>query len=151
PGDSTLGGGVGTFLATLKTAGNQSLTATDTGGALTGTSAAITVSAAAASHFAVSAPATATAGTAFGFTVTAEDPFNNTDTHYTGTVHFTSSDGQAVLPADGPLSNGTSSFAATLKTAGSQTVTASDAANGAITGPSAAIAVGATAANHFVV
>jgi len=34
------------------------------------------------------------------FTVTAKDPYSNTTTGYTGTVHFTSSDAQAVLPGN---------------------------------------------------
>ena len=33
-------------------------------------------------------------------TVTAVDAYGNVATGYTGTVHFTSSDGQAVLPAN---------------------------------------------------
>ena len=51
-------------------------------------------------------PASATAGSAFTFTVTAEDPYNNTATGYAGTVHFTSSDAAAVLPANATLTNG---------------------------------------------
>src|SRR5205823_1942218 len=120
--------------------------ATDTGNAaITGTSNTVAVSAAAATHFNVIAPATATAGTAFNFTVTAQDQFNNTATGYAGTVHFTSSDGQAVLPANSTLTNGTGTFSATLKTAGNQTLTATDTGNGAITGTSGAIAVSAAA------
>ncbi|HKV05580.1 MAG TPA: hypothetical protein VJO53_10795, partial [Candidatus Acidoferrales bacterium] len=45
-------------------------------------------------------PNPATAGAAANFTVTAKDALNNTATGYTGTVHFTSSDGTAVLPAN---------------------------------------------------
>src|SRR5205085_2398202 len=92
-----------------------------------------------------SAPASATAGSAFNFTVTAEDQFNNTATGYAGTVHFTSSDGQAVLPADSALTNGVGTFSATLETAGSQTLTATDTTNSSVTGTSSTIAVSATA------
>src|SRR5208283_908960 len=121
---STLTNGFGTFSATLDTAGNQTLTATDTtDGSITGTSGAVAVSAAAATHFAVSAPASATAGTSFSFTVTALDQFDNTADGYTDTVHFTSSDGAAVLPADSTLTNGFGTFSATLDTAGNQTLT----------------------------
>src|SRR5205807_613471 len=64
PPDSTLTNGVGTFSATLVTAGNQTITATDTAdSSITGTSNAVAVSAAAATHFAVAAPPAATAGT----------------------------------------------------------------------------------------
>src|SRR5207249_3090770 len=93
--------GVHTFSASLETSGSQTLTATDTAtSSITGTSGSIAVSAAAATHFVVSAPGTATAGTAFSFTVTALDQFNNTATGYAGAVHITSSDGQALLPTD---------------------------------------------------
>ena len=51
--------------------------------------------------FTVTAPASATAGTAFTVTVTAKNGSNATITGYVGTVHFTSSDpGSPVLPAD---------------------------------------------------
>jgi len=152
PANSTLTNGVGTFSATLKTAGNQTLTATDTVTAsITGTSSTVTVSATAATHYAVSAPASATAGTAFNFTVTALDPFNNTATGYAGTAHFTSTDGQAVLPADSTLTNGTGTFSATLKTVGSQTLTATDTVTASIAGTSGTITVSAGAATHYIV
>src|SRR4029077_20968186 len=96
-----------------------------------------------ATHFSVMAPATATTGTPFNFTVTAEDALNNTVTGYTGTVHFTSSDSQAVLPANTTLTSGTGTFAVTLKTGGSQTITATETVNGAVTGSSSGITVSA--------
>ncbi len=111
-------GGVHTFTsgATLKTAGNQTITATDTvTSSITGTSNTVAVSAAAATHFMVSAPTSVIAGTAFSFTVTASDAFGNTATGYTGIVHFTSSDGAATLPADATLTNGVGTFSATLR------------------------------------
>src|SRR5262249_23638650 len=45
-------------------------------------------------------PANITAGAAGSFTVTTTNPDGSTNTGYQGTVHFTSSDSQAVLPAD---------------------------------------------------
>ena len=60
----------------------------------------IVVSVAAAFHFALVAPSIATEGSAFTFTIAAQDQFNNTFRGYSGTVHFSSSDSQAVLPAD---------------------------------------------------
>jgi len=96
-------------------------------------------------NYAVSAPATAPAGTAFSFGVTARNPYTNSnDTAYVGTVHFTSSDPGAVLPADFtfiPEDSGTLSFMATLNTQGSRTITATDTLNGAIVGTSASINV----------
>ncbi len=95
----------------------------------------------AATHFSVTAPATATAGTTFNFTVTALTAANTTATGYTGTVHFTSSDGQAVLPANSALLNGVGTFPAVLNTAGAQTITATDTVTGSITGTSGTITV----------
>jgi sugar lactone lactonase YvrE len=136
--------GVHTFAngVTLVTAANQTVTATDTvASSITGTSGAIGVSAAAINHFLVGAPATAITGTAFSFSVTAVDAFNNPVTSYSGTVHFTSSDSAASLPANSTLSNGTGSYSATLNKSGSQTITAADTVTSSPTGTSPAIAV----------
>ena len=55
PANATLTNGVGTFTAILKTAGSQTLTATDTANSgITGS--AINVNAAAASQFTITAP-----------------------------------------------------------------------------------------------
>jgi hypothetical protein len=152
PADSTLTNGTGSFMATLKTAGNQTITGTDTvTSSITGVSNTVAVTALAATHLGVTAPTTATAGTAFSFTVSAQDQFGNTDTSFTGTIHFTSSDSNAVLPTDSPLTNGTGTFSATLKTAGNQTITATQTGTGGLTGTSNAIAVAAAAATHFMV
>jgi MYXO-CTERM domain-containing protein len=51
-------------------------------------------------HFDLAAPATAIPGSPFAVTVTAKNADNSTATNYRGTVHFTSSDAQAVLPPD---------------------------------------------------
>src|SRR5207237_697538 len=152
PADSTLTNGTGTCCATLLTSSNPTLTATDTvTSSIAGTSTAIAVSAAAASHFLVSAPASATAGTAFNFTVTALDAFNNTATSYAGTVHFTSSDGAATLPATATLTNGTGTFNATLRTLGNQTISPTDTSTIPTRRSSNPIAVSAAAASHFPV
>src|SRR5205085_382082 len=125
PANSTLTNGTGTFNATLRTLGNQTITATDTvTSSIAGTSNAIAVSAAAATHFAVSTPASATAGSAFSFTVTALAHPTRRSTGHAGTVHFTSSDGAATLPANSTLTNGTGTFSATLRTSSSQTISA---------------------------
>jgi hypothetical protein len=141
PADSTLTNGTGMFSATLRTAGNQTITGTDTSNSAITGSGMVTVAPAAATHLAVSAPSSATHGTAFTFTVTAQDQFNNTATSYGGSVHFTSSDGSASLPANSGLTNGSGSFSATLNTAGNQTITATDTSNSSITGTSGTIAV----------
>jgi photosystem II stability/assembly factor-like uncharacterized protein len=94
--------------------------------------------AAAASAFEVSAPASAKVGEPVSFTVTALTSAGQVASEFGGTVHFTSSDGAAVLPADATLTNGTGTFSATLKSAGSRTITAT---SGAVTGTSGSIAV----------
>jgi len=141
PANSLLRNGSGNFSVTLKTAGSQTITATDIVTAITGTSNSINVSSGPASHFSVVAPGTAAPGTAFNFTVTALDAFNNVATSYSGTVHFTSTDGQAVLPADSALLNGMGTFSATLNTVNNEMITATDTVTPAINGTSNSIAV----------
>jgi Chitobiase/beta-hexosaminidase C-terminal domain len=136
-GSSTL-----TVKAGNPAAGTYTLTVTGTAASATHiTTVTLTVSAATATHFAVSAPGTATAGTAFNLTVTAKDAFDHTVTGYGGTVHFTSTDPQAVLPANTALTSGTGTFSATPKTAGNQRVAATDTANATINGSSTNIVV----------
>src|SRR5207249_3226062 len=86
PANSTLTAGVGTFAATLKTVGTQTVAVNDVGTpSLTGTSNSITVSAAAAAKFVVSdVPTSITAGQTVSVTVTAQDAFNNLATTYVG-------------------------------------------------------------------
>jgi hypothetical protein len=148
--------GVHTFSVTLKTAGTQALAATDTTTAsLTGADSAITVNAvSAANKFVVSAPTSATAGTAASVTVTAVDSTGNTVTGYTGTVSFSSSDGQAVLPSSYTFTasdKGVHTFSVTLKTAGSRSVTATDTKTSSLTGMDAAISVSPAAASKMLV
>ena len=101
-------------------------------------------SAALPTHFTVSAPAAATVGAGFNVTVTALDSANQTVTGYVGQVSFTSTDKAGVLPAQSTLTGGTGTFPVTLKTTGSETITAADSAN-ALTGTSTAIVVKAPA------
>jgi hypothetical protein len=89
-----------------------------------------------ATHFAVIAPPTVPPDSPFTFTVTALDAFNTIATGYGGTVHFTSTDAQATLPANSTLTNGTGTFTATLRTLGTQTITAVDTVNASIIGTS---------------
>jgi hypothetical protein len=97
-------------------------------------------------------PSSTTAGVAHTFTVTALNADGTVNTGYTGTVQFTSSDPKAVLPADylfTPADQGVATFTVTLKTAGSQLITATDTATGSIIGSESGIAVAAAAATHF--
>ena len=74
----------------------------------------------------------------FNMTLTIQSsvsPF--TLTGYTGTVHFTSSDAQAILPADYtflPGDSGSHVFSFTLKTLGDQTITVTDTHSAGFTG-----------------
>jgi len=131
--------GVHTFGATLKTTGIQSITAKDTvTGTIAGTEGGITVKPAAASQFILSAPSTVTAGVAFSLTVTVKDAFGNAVTGYTGTVHFTSTDGSATLPANSTFTaadNGMHTFTRlVLRKKGYQKLTITDTLNGSLTG-----------------
>src|SRR5207245_468523 len=99
-------------------------------------------------------PSPTTAGAVGVFTVTARDPYGNAATGHLGTVHFTSSDGQAVLPGDYTFTSadaGSRTFAAVLTTAGSQSITATDINIGSITGTQAGIVVNPAAADHLQV
>jgi hypothetical protein len=132
PADSTLTGGTGTFNVTFETAGQQSVTATDTETGITGTSNYVTVSLPA---FEVSLPGTATTGTPVVMGVTALTP------GFTGAVRFTSSDTKAILPPPSALSNGSGTFHVTFETGGLQTVTAIDTGIPAIRGTSNLVTV----------
>jgi Kelch motif len=101
-----------------------------------------------ATHFTVTAPATASAGTPFNITVIALNVSNQPVGGYSGTVHLTSSDALAVLPGDSTLTNGTKNFSVTLEDAGSQTITATDTVSAAITGSSGSIEVSTSTSLH---
>ena len=69
-------------------------------------------------------------------TVVLTDSFGNVVTGYVGTVHFASSDRQAVLPADYTFTSadqGKHTVQVTFKTVGSQSISATDTANSALT------------------
>jgi hypothetical protein len=86
-----------------------------------------------ATHYSISAPATAVAGSAFNVTVKALNDSGNPVNGYIGTVHFSSSDGQAVLPSDYTFTSGDAgvhTFTVTLKTAGGQSITATGTTHG---------------------
>jgi hypothetical protein len=98
-------------------------------------------------------PSSITAGSAGRFSVTALNADGTIDTGYTGTVHFTSSDGQAVLPGDYTFTaadGGVHTFTAALKTAGTQSLTAADTATASVTGSEVGITVNPAAASKFI-
>jgi probable HAF family extracellular repeat protein len=145
--------GVHTFSATLKTAGTQSITASDVFGSITGTEGGITVQPAALSKLALAGfPSPITAGVAGTFTVTTQDAYGNTVSGYTGTIHFTSSDPQAALPGNFTFTgNSVQSFSATLKMAGSQSITATDIVMASLAASDSGIQVNPAAASRLAI
>jgi len=137
----TLTSGTGSFTATLTKSGAQRISGMDTvTSTIKGTSGSITLSAAAAASFTVTAPASTMVGAAFYVTVTAKDAYGNVASNYTGTVHLSSTDPLAVLYSDATLTKGARQFTVKLKTVGSQTVMATDTSS-SVTGTSGPITV----------
>ena len=100
-----------------------------------------------------SLPSPYTAGTQVGVTVAAVDIYGNRATSYTGTIHVSSSDAQASLPADYTFTSadgGTHSFLVTLKTAGTRSFSVADTVNPAFAGTQSGIVVVPAAASVFV-
>ena len=122
---------------------------------LTATESNIVVQAAAASTLKVTGfPTTDTAGTAGNVTVTAYDAYGNVATGYTGTVLLSSTDPHAVLPSSLTFTAGDAgelSFTATLDTAGTQSITATDTVTSSITGTESGIAVQAASAKTLAI
>jgi hypothetical protein len=110
----------------------------------------------AATHFKVkvtSAVPKPTAGDVVTVTVTALDAHNRPDPTYRGTVHFTSTDLQAVLPADYKFTagdDGQHSFDVSLKTAGLKRVGVTDLIKATVKGR-VGVTVIAGAATQFAV
>ena len=93
-------------------------------------------------HLAITLPATTvTADTPFTFTVKALDATGAVVPTYIGTVHITTSDTAAKLPADATLAQGVGTFTVTFNTTGNQTITASDTVGNASSGTSPAVSV----------
>ncbi|HEU4728625.1 MAG TPA: hypothetical protein VFT22_12065 [Kofleriaceae bacterium] len=128
--------GVKIVKVAFKTAGLNSVTASDvSGGARRGTAVVTVKPAAASTCVASQAPTSAIAGTLVGMVVAIRDPFGNAATGYTGTVRLTATDARASLPGDttfGPGDAGSRAFSATLVTTGVQTLSAVDLANPAV-------------------
>jgi probable HAF family extracellular repeat protein len=147
--------GVHAFPVTLKTAGSQTITVTDTTtAAITGTTAALMVTPAATAKLVVTGfPSPSTAGVAGNFIVTAEDKYGNTTPGYSGTVTFSSTDSRASLPQNYTFTSadkGLHTFNATLVKAGSQSLIGKDTVTSTIHGTQSGITVVAAALDHLV-
>ena len=124
------------FDATLEAFGDQTLTVTDTEAGFAG-SAVVSIQSRMATHFSVVIAGAATAGQLLNMTVNALDDRDRPAIGYSGSIHFASTDGAAMLPADftfAATDAGTHIFTLTLNTLGSQTVTITDIANDSLTG-----------------
>jgi cytochrome c oxidase assembly protein Cox11 len=147
--------GVHVFTETPSAGGTETLTATDTADASITGSASLTVNPApVATHFAVVVESPAYVGSPARVAVVALDASNHRVPNYTGTVHLTSSDTAAKLPADYTFTaadHGLHVLSVTFGTAGSQTVTATDTKDSSITATATATVNPAQVATHFSV
>ncbi|NNB88307.1 lamin tail domain-containing protein [Corallococcus exiguus] len=147
--------GVATFPGLrVDTAGTFTFTAT--AGALTKVSQPFTVDAGAAAKLVLAAfTDPIDAGDSVDVSVSATDAYGNILKDYAGTVHFTSSDTQAVLPPDAtftPADQGEKTVSGLVfKTAGTQSLTVTDTATPALTGTVDAEVRASTAASLEVV
>lgn len=141
---------------TLRTAGSRDVTVTDVGTPALTDDQTVTVNAGAATSLTITGvPGSLVAGTLSTVTVTARDGSGNPATGYTGTVHFTSTDPQAVLPADYTFLAGdnavrTFTNGVQLRTVGTRTITATDTVTGTITGVHSDVSVTANTAVQLV-
>ncbi len=123
--------GYGFFLGTLKTTGTYTVNIGAAGG-ISGASVPITVIPAATTYFSVTTATGTTTGTPINVTVSAYDSYSNLNYNYGGTIKLSSSDNNALVGGNytfttGPgHDNGTHTFAVTLKTQGTQLITALD-------------------------
>jgi hypothetical protein len=103
------------------------------------------------SSLTVSAGTSQAAHVAFNVIVTATDGLGATETGYLGTVHFTSSDPAATLPANYTFTGanlGTHTFSVTLNSPGIQSVTATDTVTASLTGSQTGVVVGYAATTY---
>ncbi|MDQ3953007.1 MAG: hypothetical protein M3279_08610 [Actinomycetota bacterium] len=125
---------------TLRTVGEQIVTATDTSTGITGQQTEIQVIEGGATSFSVSGiPSPTRSGKAQPVSVTAYNDDLSIDNAYRGTVHFTSTDAAATLPPDYTFTagdNGTHTFSngVILRTVGAQSVTVTSTVEPTLTG-----------------
>jgi phospholipase C len=136
--------GVHTFTVKLKTAGTQAVAVSDAAAATVKGEDSVLVSPGYASQVQLAAPASVTHGSAFTFTVTLLDAYGNVATGYKGTLTFSSSDQSAGLPADYKFTAtdaGRHTLDATFNTIGTQSLTATDTLDAALSGTMGGITV----------
>jgi hypothetical protein len=144
--------GVHFFQVTLTLAGSQTIGARDTAAPTIAGGARTTVKPGALTHLQVTASSLAPVGTATSITVAAADAYDNVVTSFTGAVHLSAAGSN--LPASYTFiagDHGTHAFNVTFTSAGSKTVSATDASNSAVTGQASLLAYTAGQATHFSV
>jgi hypothetical protein len=139
PVDTTLTNGMGSFNATLFTAGTRHITVSDNALGVSNTSGDILVTPGVAVGFDVTVlQDQVVAGNSIDVFVTAVDAYGNQGAIYSGTVHFTSTDGAATLPPDYKFTtadNGQHVFMGLVfRTRAHQTLTVADTTNPSING-----------------
>ena len=128
---------------TLKTAGSQSITATDVSSSSVAGTEPVTVAPGAATKLALTGlQSSSTPGESQPVTVTATDAYGNIATGYRGRIQFASTDSGATLPSDYVFTGsdaGTHTFTGSVRfaTAGPQTVAAVDAGSASVNGSQA--------------
>jgi hypothetical protein len=137
-GAGTISGGVASFTTSTLSSGSHSISAVYAGDTnfAPSTSASVPQVVSGVASLTLAAPATAITGVSFPATVTIRDAANNIATGYTGTVHFTSTDPAAVLPANYTFvaaDAGTHTFTVTLNTGGTRSITATDTVTSSLT------------------
>ncbi|HET6844446.1 MAG TPA: Ig-like domain-containing protein [Candidatus Angelobacter sp.] len=144
---TTADAGFHNFVVSLNTPGTQTITATDTAFPLLTGSGSYTVPAGLVTHFSIAEPANATLGVPISVVVAARDSNDSIVTNYTGTIHFTTSDTAATLPADSTLPNGSGTFSITFNTSGSQSLVVGDTTNKTVFSVGGGSGVSAPSAN----
>jgi hypothetical protein len=131
--------------------GMQSVTVRDVASASLSGAASINVLSGPATTFAITGlGATATSGSPVVLTVTARDVGGNTASAYGGTASITLTDPAAVRPASVTFIGGVANLSVNLRTAGSQTVTVSDAATPGLTASASTQVVAGPAARYVI-
>jgi uncharacterized repeat protein (TIGR03803 family) len=155
----TFASGIATFSGlSLNVLGAYTLFAAGSGPFLAGTA---QINVTGITHFGVALSSVPAGGLVAGrpvmATVSALDNTGAIVTDYTGTIHFTSSDPLASLPANYTFTtgtggdNGSHTFSIPLETAGMQTITATSTAQPKLTGTSPPVLVIAAALDHLLI
>lgn len=151
PPDVAFSDGVGT--ASIKLVKAETVMLTTTEGTVTGTSATIAVTAGTATQFVLAAGTPQMAGTAFSVGITAQDPYRNTATGYTGAKSLVWTGPGAAPSGTTPTYPATASFTAGVTTVPVTLVkaepTALTVASGTVTGTSGAVTVVPAAASRL--